>query len=153
MDEYIHRYSGQQIDDAVEAVINGNVGGEGGETGEDGGYYIPSVVQTDEYTARFSFTPSKNEMGEVADVDVDLPPGADGEPGKSAYQYAQDGGYTGTEAEFGEKLAEEMPTALPNPNAITINGISYNGSKAVNMTDTINGMIDFKLGVIENGSY
>ena len=29
----------------------------------------------------------------------------DGAPGKSAYQYAQDGGYTGTEAEFAEKLA------------------------------------------------
>lgn len=28
--------------------------------------------------------------------------------GKSAYQYAQDGGYTGTEAEFAAKLAEEV---------------------------------------------
>ena len=33
---------------------------------------------------------------------VEIPVGADG---KSAYQYAQDGGYTGTEAEFAEKLA------------------------------------------------
>lgn len=32
-----------------------------------------------------------------------------GEDGKSAYQYAQDGGYTGTEAEFAEKLAAETP--------------------------------------------
>ena len=31
--------------------------------------------------------------------------GADGAPGKSAYAYAQDGGYTGTEAEFAKKLA------------------------------------------------
>ena len=30
--------------------------------------------------------------------------------GKSAYQYAVEGGYTGTEAEFAAKLAEEMPT-------------------------------------------
>ena len=30
--------------------------------------------------------------------------------GKSAYQYAQDGGYTGTEAEFAEKMAAEIPT-------------------------------------------
>lgn len=30
--------------------------------------------------------------------------------GKSAYQYAQDGGYTGTEAEFAAKLAAEIPT-------------------------------------------
>lgn len=32
-----------------------------------------------------------------------------GAEGKSAYQYAQDGGYTGTEEEFAAKLAEEIP--------------------------------------------
>lgn len=32
--------------------------------------------------------------------------------GKSAYAYAKDGGYAGTEAEFAEKLAEEAPKAL-----------------------------------------
>ena len=32
----------------------------------------------------------------------------DGADGKSAYQYAQDGGYTGTETEFAEKLAQEQ---------------------------------------------
>ena len=30
-----------------------------------------------------------------------------GEPGKTAYEYAKDGGYTGTEAEFAQKLASE----------------------------------------------
>ena len=34
-------------------------------------------------------------------------PGADG---KSAYQYAVEGGYTGTETEFAEKLAQEQLT-------------------------------------------
>ena len=33
-------------------------------------------------------------------------PGATGADGKSAYQYAQDGGYTGTETEFSDKLAK-----------------------------------------------
>lgn len=33
----------------------------------------------------------------------------DGADGKTAYKYAQDGGYTGTEAEFAEKLAAEIP--------------------------------------------
>ena len=58
----------------------------------------------------------------------------DGADGKSAYAYAQDGGYTGTEAEFAAKLAQEMPSALPNPNALTFTGAvegSYDGSKAV----------------------
>lgn len=63
--------------------------------------------------------------------------GADGAPGadgKSAYQYAVEGGYTGTEAEFAAKLAQEMPEALPNPNALTFTGGatgSYDGSEAM----------------------
>ena len=38
--------------------------------------------------------------------------GVAGKDGKSAYQYAVDGGFTGTEAEFAKKLAEEIPKAL-----------------------------------------
>lgn len=54
--------------------------------------------------------------------------------GKSAYQYAVEGGYTGTETEFAAKLAQEMPTTLPNPNALTFTGAatgSYDGSEPV----------------------
>lgn len=51
--------------------------------------------------------------------------GKDGEPGKSAYQYAQDGGYTGTEAEFAQKLAQEIPApyALPPATTETLGGV------------------------------
>lgn len=62
--------------------------------------------------------------------------GASGTDGKSAYQYAQEGGYTGTETEFAAKLAEEMPEALPNPNALTFTGAvtgSYDGSAALSV--------------------
>lgn len=55
----------------------------------------------------------------------------DGADGKTAYRYAVESGYTGTETEFAEKLAKEMPTALPNPNALTFTGAvtgSYDGS-------------------------
>lgn len=62
--------------------------------------------------------------------------GQDGTPGKSAYAYAQDGGYTGSESEFAAKLASENPTALPNPNKLTINGKEYDGSEAVSITIT-----------------
>lgn len=94
--------------------------------------------------------------------------GADGQPGtdgKSAYQYAQEGGYTGTETEFAEKLAQktDIPSALPNPNALTFTGAvtgRYDGSEAMTVNipsavtdDHINSLIDTKLGVIENGSY
>lgn len=37
--------------------------------------------------------------------------------GKTAYQYALDGGYTGTEAEFAEKLAQELPDPYTLPTA------------------------------------
>lgn len=62
--------------------------------------------------------------------------GKQGPNGKSAYQYAQDGGYTGTEQEFAEKLAEKIPDTLPNPYPLTINGKSYDGSEEVNVVVT-----------------
>lgn len=40
--------------------------------------------------------------------------GDKGADGKSAYQYAQEGGYTGTETEFAEKLAQEQLTGTTN---------------------------------------
>ena len=52
------------------------------------------------------------ETGPQGPAGADGQPGADGAPGadgKSAYQYAQDGGYTGTEAEFAAKLAQDIP--------------------------------------------
>ena len=54
--------------------------------------------------------------------------GSTGAAGKSAYQYAVEGGYTGTEAEFTAKLAAEK---FANPNALTFTGTvtgSYDGS-------------------------
>ena len=48
--------------------------------------------------------------GPKGDTGAQGPEGPDGAPGKSAYSYAQDGGYTGTEAEFAAKLAQEEGT-------------------------------------------
>ena len=62
--------------------------------------------------------------------------GATGADGKSAYQYAQEGGYTGTEEEFAAKIAEELPNKLPNPNALTFTGAvtgSYDGSEPLSV--------------------
>ena len=61
---------------------------------------------------------------------ADIPSGKDG---KSAYRYAQDGGYTGTEAEFAAKLAQEK---FANPNALTFTGAVtgiYDGSEPVSV--------------------
>lgn len=62
-----------------------------------------------------------------------IPSGKDGADGKSAYQYAQEGGYTGTETEFAEKMAQEK---FANPNALTFTGAvsaTYDGSAPVSV--------------------
>lgn len=76
----------------------------------------------------------KGDKGDKGDTGATGAAGATGADGKSAYEYAQDGGYTGTEAEFAAKLAQEMPLTLPNPNALTFTGAvegSYDGSEPV----------------------
>ena len=67
----------------------------------------------------------KPSRGEIGPAGADGTTGADG---KSAYAYAVEGGYTGTEMEFNEKLAKEK---FVNPNALTFTGAvtgSYDGS-------------------------
>ena len=51
--------------------------------------------------------------------------GEDGAPGKTAYEYAQEAGYTGTEAEFSEKLAQggsgiHIGTAAPTDDTVAV---------------------------------
>ena len=62
-------------------------------------------------------------QGEKGDAGPEGKPGSNGEPGtngKSAYEYAKDGGYTGTESDFAKKLAEKYNdwfakgTAIPS---------------------------------------
>ena len=115
-------------------------GGGSGTSGEDGGYYTPEVTQTSENTMQVAFTPSKTSMPAVSGKEITLPAGqkgdkgdagAAGADGKSAYAYAVEGGYTGTEEEFAAKLAQEK---FANPNALTFTGAvtgSYDGSEAV----------------------
>lgn len=61
-------------------------------------------------------TPGKDGQDGAPGADgAQGPKGDTGSPGKTAYQYAQDGGYTGTEAEFAEKLAKELPEPYTLP--------------------------------------
>lgn len=73
----------------------------------------------------------KGDKGDKGDTGETGATGAAGAAGKSAYAYAQDGGYTGTEAEFAAKLAKEK---FANPYALTFTGAvkgSYDGSEPV----------------------
>lgn len=64
-----------QIDDLKE---NGSPGCGGG-SGENGGYYTPSVKQPDSDTLQFDFTPSKAGMPAINPVQVELPAGPKGD--------------------------------------------------------------------------
>ena len=54
----------------------------------------------------------KGDKGDTGATGATGPTGPAGPTGKTAYQYAVDGGYTGTEAQFAAKLAEEGVTSV-----------------------------------------
>lgn len=94
---------------------------------------------------------TKGDPGEPGKDGADGAPGkdgADGQPGadgKSAYQYAKDGGYTGTEAEFTEKLAQEQltgTTAELTPTQV-YNAVSAGIPVKVQYTDSTYGLLSF----------
>lgn len=123
-------------------------------SGGDGGYYTPVITQTEAGKAEFSWTASKAGMPTVSPQSVTLPqgpqgekgePGADGNDGpkgvpgadgKSAYQYALDGGYTGTEEEFAEKLADCSSYTLPIATSETLGGVKP-VAKSDDMTQSV----------------
>ena len=55
-------------------------------------------------------TVTNGKDGADGNPGADGSPGKDGADGKSAYQYAVEGGYTGTEEEIAAKMAAEIPT-------------------------------------------
>ncbi|MCI7323846.1 collagen-like protein [bacterium] len=125
---------------------------------EDGGTNVVTVTKTDGTSSMFSvrngsrgsvgpagadgkdgITPTIGDNGNwyLGNTDTGKPSqgemGPDGTDGKSAYQYAVEGGYTGTEAEFAAKLAQEK---FANPNALTFTGAVtgiYDGSEPVSV--------------------
>ena len=113
--------------------------GQPGENGTDGYSPTANVTQTDngatititDKNGTTTATVTNGKDGADGNPGADGRPGKDGADGKSAYQYAQEGGYTGTEEEFAAKLAAEK---FANPNALTFTGAvtgSYDGSAAV----------------------
>ena len=130
----------------TEAVVKNGKDGANGRDGADGQPGRDGVDGQPGKDGKDGITPTIGDNGNwyLGGTDTGKPSrGADGATGatgatgekgtdgKSAYQYAQDGGYTGTEAEFAAKLAQEMPDELPNPNALTFTGAvtgSYDGS-------------------------
>ena len=91
---------------------------------------LAAAKASGEFDGADGITPTIGDNGNwyLGDTDTNKPSG--GANGKSAYSYAQDGGYIGTEAEFAAKLAAEK---LPNPYPLTFTGAvseTYDGSSA-----------------------
>ena len=139
----------EQNIDAIEQILRSIVELEnkvgGGGSGDAGGYYAPAV----DAAGNLTWTASKADMPAVDGTNIKGPKGDKGETGttgpkgdpgtkgdkgaegKSAYAYAVEGGYTGTEAEFAAKMAKEK---FANPYALTFTGAatgSYDGSEAL----------------------
>lgn len=120
------------IDTAVNEALtaakaSGEFDGADGITptiGDNGNWYLGATDTGKPSRGEMGPQGPRGEKGETGAT------GATGADGKSAYSYAQDGGYAGTEAEFAAKLAAEK---LPNPYPLTFTGAvsgSYDGSSA-----------------------
>lgn len=140
------------------AVNGANIMGPAGADGQPGADGAPGPVgatpniqigTVETLAAGSAATASMTGTAENPMLNLGIPKGADGQPGadgkdgldgspgadgKSAYQYAVEGGYTGTEEAFAAKLAQEIPSVLPNPKALTFTGAvtgAYDGSEPV----------------------
>ena len=107
---------------------------------EDGGTNIITVTKSD--GTSFTFQVKNGSKGSAGPAGADGQPGADG---KSAYQYAKDGGYAGTEAEFAEKLAQEQLTGTTNELTPTqvYDAVSAGIPVKVQYTDSTFGLLFF----------
>ena len=114
------------------AKASGEFDGADGLTptiGENGNWYLGDTDTGKPSRGERGPTGAQGEKGDTGAKGDKGETGATGAAGKSAYQYAQDGGYIGTEAEFAAKLAKEK---FVNPNALTFTGAvegSYDGSE------------------------
>ena len=107
---------------------------------EDGGTNIITVTKSD--GTSFTFQVKNGSKGSAGPAGADGQPGADG---KSAYQYAKDGGYAGTEAEFAEKLAQEQLIGTTNDLTPTqvYDAVSAGIPVKVQYTDSTFGLLSF----------
>ena len=100
-------------------------------TKDDVGTAVNEALAAAKASGEFDgITPTIGNNGNWFLGDTDTGKPSRGADGKSAYSYAVDGGYTGTEAEFVAKLAAEK---LPNPYPLAFTGAvneTYDGSSA-----------------------
>lgn len=120
-----------ELDTAIETALteakeSGEFDGESinwcGEWTADWDYNKNDVVKWDGqcYIAVTNIVPNAVSPGDgTNDWELMVSKGATGVTGKSAYAYAQDGGFAGTETEFAERLATDIPGLVSSHNSNT----------------------------------
>lgn len=127
--------------------------GQPGENGADGYSPTANVTQNDngatititDKNGTTTATVTNGKDGADGNPGADGSPGADGADGKTAYAYAVEGGFTGTETEFSEKLAQEQLTGTTNDLTPTqvYNAVSAGIPVKVQRIDSTYGIISF----------
>lgn len=119
--------------------------GKDGRDGQDGYTPIKGVDYFDGQDGKDGYTPVKG----IDYFDgIDGKDGATGADGKTAYQYAQDGGYAGTEEEFAEKLAKS------NPVKPSVKDYGAKGNGTTDDTDAFKDALDNnRLVYVPEGTY
>lgn len=107
--------------------------GPQGETGATG----PQGPKGD--TGATGATGPQGPKGDKGDTGATGQAGANGADGKSAYQYAVEGGYTGTEAEFAAKLAEDIPAV---DTTLTVSGAAADAKETGTRLNTLSVELD-----------
>ena len=91
---------------------------------------LAAAKASGEFDGADGITPTIGDNGNWYLGSTDTGKPSRGDNGKSAYSYAQDGGYTGTEAEFAAKLAAEgLDKALYVVNITTTDGKTFSADK------------------------
>lgn len=143
MADYNSIHTGQEIDEAVRKVKENDIPA-GGVKFSDGETF-QQKYDAGELTGPKGDTGAQGPKGDTGDTGPQGQAGADGAPGqdgKSAYESAQDGGYTGTEAEFNAALANsahfsEIIETISQGQALISDGTgSVSGRAITNLTST-----------------
>lgn len=91
---------------SASGTSSANLKGEPGEDGNPGKDGVSPTVTTSKSGKVTTIKITDASGTKTATIND----GADGAAGKSAYQYATEGGYAGTETEFRQKLAKDIPS-------------------------------------------
>ena len=113
--------------------------GDTGATGPKGDAFTYADFTAEQLAAL------KGPKGDKGDTGATGATGQKGAAGKSAYQYAVEGGYTGTETAFAEKLAQEQLTGTTNELTPTqvYDAVSAGIPVKVQYTDGTYGLLSF----------